>query len=311
VCTELLNIELVGVADENEDARQRVARLHRVPVFRSVEELLSTAQPDAVIVAVPTSLHHEVALQIIQAGKHVLIEKPIADTVERAQNLVDAARKARVQLAVGHIERFNPALIELKRQLAEGVLGKLHQIHSRRVGPFPAHIKDVGVIIDLATHDLNVMERVSDSRIVRIFAETTQRLHPTREDMVEATVRFDNGAMGTLSANWLTPTKVRELWVGGERGMFLVNYLTQDLTFFENASGPGSAEVLQVMGIAEGRMIRYPIKRIEPLRAEIEHFISGIQDGTPPLIGGEEAMRALVLAHDIITSGEQHQPISS
>jgi predicted dehydrogenase len=128
--------------------------------------------------------------------------------------------------------------------------------------------------------------------------------------MVTAILRFENGAVGTLDVNWLTPTKIRELWVHGERGMFHVNYLTQDLTLFENASAVGSAEVLLFVGIAEGRSIRFPIQRIEPLRAELEHFIECIEKGTAPIVPGEEAVRALDLAQRLLDSAREHRPIA-
>ena len=310
VCGEMPGVQFVGIADESAEVRSRIAHALRVPTFPSMEAMLEASDPDAVVLAVPTSLHLPMALPLIEAGKHVLVEKPIADTVENGQRLVEAARKAGVVLFVGHIERFNPAVIELKKQLNAGTVGRIYQLHGRRVGPFPPRIVDVGVTIDLATHDLNVMERVAGAPIIRVFAETEQRLHSTREDMVTAILRFENGAVGTLDVNWLTPTKIRELWVHGERGMFHVNYLTQDLTLFENASAVGSAEVLLFVGIAEGRSIRFPIQRIEPLRAELEHFVECIEQGTAPIVPGEEAVRALHLAQQLVDSAREHKPIS-
>lgn len=303
VCGELADVQLVGVADPNEEVRGRIAHAFRVPTFASVEELLEGPNPDAFVVAVPTSLHLAIALPLLEAGKHVLVEKPIADTVENGRRLVEAARNGGAILFVGHIERFNPAVIELKRRLDEGVLGKLYQMHARRIGPFPPRIQDVGVTVDLATHDLNVMQRITNSRVLRISAETEQRLHSRCEDAVSALVRFESGVLGTLDVNWLTPTKVRELWVGGERGMFHVNYLTQDLTFFENgAADPGSLNVLHVMGISEGRAIRYPVRRVEPLRAELEQFVHCIRTGAAPSVGGTEAVETLQLALDIVAA---------
>jgi len=305
VMSEIPEVAVAGVVDGSDDVRAKIEHTYRLPTFRTVDELMERSEPDACIVAVPTSHHVDVALPLIEAKKHVLIEKPIADTVEHGEQLVAAAKKASVVLFIGHIERFNPAVIELKKHLDEKALGKIYQLHARRVGPFPPRIVDVGVTIDLATHDLNVMERVANSNIVRIAAETAQRLHQTREDMVTAILRFENGAVGTLDVNWLTPTKIRELWVCGKRGMFHVNYLTQDLTLFENASAVGSAEVLYYMGIAEGRSIRYPIQRVEPLRAELEHFVTCIRDGVAPMISGEEAVRALKLAQQAVDSARE------
>ncbi len=309
VISEVADVELVGVADESAEVRARLEHTFRIRTFQSARELAEAANPDAYILAVPTSQHLATALPLIEAGKHVLVEKPIADTVESGEKMVAAAKKAGVVLFVGHIERFNPAIIELKKQIAAGVIGKVYQLHARRVGPFPPRIVDVGVTIDLATHDLNVMERVAGSPITGIYAETEQRLHSTREDMLTAILRFGNGAIGTLDINWLTPTKIRELWVNGERGMFHVNYITQDLTLFENASAVGSSEVLLYIGVSEGRAIRYPILRVEPLRAELDHFVACVRGKAEPMVPGHEALHTLRLALLALESARDHRHV--
>ena len=198
---------------------------------------------------------------------------------------------------------------ELRKHLEAGELGRVYQIIARRVGPFPPRIQDVGVVVDLATHDVNIMEHVVGSPIERVYAETAQRIHQTQEDLVSCTMRFANGTVGVIDINWLTPTKIRELSVLGERGMFVVNYLTQDLTLFENSSmGAGevtvsSSSLLAAMGVGEGRMIRFPVQRFESLRAEIESFVAAVRTGGKPYVDGEEGVRALHLAHTIARSG--------
>jgi predicted dehydrogenase len=311
VCSELEGVELVGIADFGAEARARVAKQLRVPAYESVEQLLSSAKPDAVIVATPTKTHHAIARAAIDGGAHVLVEKPIAATVAEGEDLAAAAKKNGVKLAVGHIERYNPAVRELTRQLRENAAGRLFKVIARRLGPFPPRIQDVGVIVDLATHDLNIMEHVVGARVERVFAETARRIHASHEDLVVATLRFANGTVGALEIDWLTPTKVRELWVVGERGTFVCNYLTQDLFFFENSTLSSSAETLMVMGVAEGKMIRFPIKRVEPLRAEIEDFVTAIRDGGEPQVSGREGLRALALALAVVRSGEQQQVLDA
>ena len=255
------------------------------------------------MVAVPTRNHCEVGVAALERGLHVLVEKPIAYTLAEGRALVEAARRANKLLAVGHIERFNPAVRELRRRVAAGELGRVFQIHARRQGAFPARIRDVGVVIDLATHDLDVMSDVVRSHVERVYAETEQRIHTDHEDMLNALLRFENGVVGVLQVNWLTPTKIRELSVLGERGLFLVNYLTQELTFFKNADvDPRPDAKRDLQSVSEGEMVRFPIAQAEPLRLELESFLQSIDLGRPVEVDGEAGLRALQLALAIIVS---------
>jgi UDP-N-acetylglucosamine 3-dehydrogenase len=256
--------------------------------------------------------HLQVALQIIQRHIHLLIEKPIALSVEEGRQIITAAEQSGVLLMVGHIERFNPAVIALKARLAAGEMGRVFQIDAHRQGPFPARIKDVGVVIDLAVHDLDVMRYVTDAEITRVYAETEQRIHSTREDLLAGLVRLSDGSIGTLAINWLTPTKIRELYVTGERGMFRVDYLTQDLYFFENATANSSDwETLRALrGVSEGRMIRHVVAKKEPLRAEQEAFMAAVRGEAPVAVTGMDGLKALELAQAIVTSGLEQRAIS-
>jgi predicted dehydrogenase len=274
--------------------------------------LLDEQKPDAVTVAVPTVEHLSIALNVIQRGVHLLIEKPIAFSVEEGRQMIAAAEQARVHLMVGHIERFNPAVIALKAHLVAGELGRMFQIDARRQGPFPARVIDVGVVIDLAVHDLDVMRYVADGEVVRVYAETERRIHSTREDLLTGLVRLNSGVVGTLMINWLTPTKIRELYVTGERGMFRVDYLTQDLYFFENAMVSGNGwETLHVLrGVSEGCMIRYVVTKKEPLRAEQEAFLTAVRGDAPVAITGADGLKALELAQAVVLSGLENRVIS-
>jgi predicted dehydrogenase len=304
------NTRLVAVADPSPKALESIGRIYNARVYTDYLHMLDREKPDLVSIAVPTCLHREVAVAAIQRGVHVFLEKPISGDVDEGQQIIDAAQQAGVKLAVGHIERFNPAVIELKKQLDAGQLGRIFQIHARRVGPFPPRIQDVGVVIDLATHELNLLEYLTGSRVDTVYAETESEIHATHEDLLTGILKFKDGTIGILDINWLTPTKIRELSLIGEKGMFLVNYLTQDLYFYENESANGNWEGLAVMGVSEGRLIRYNIKRKEPLLAELESFVDAILHDTPPLIGGEEALRAVLLAQKLIESGQQHKVIA-
>ena len=288
--------ELADVVDASPEA-EAVAWERRARWLRDVDELLEgPSLPDAAIVSVPTSDHAPVALRLLQAGVPVLVEKPIASTLEEARALIDAARAAGVTLAVGHVERFNPAVRALQERLRGDELGRVFQIHARRLSPFPRRIGDTGVAHDLATHDLDIMCRLAGTP-VRISSETDRKAHGTREDLLAALLRFDSGAIGLLEVNWLTPTKVRQLTVTGERGMFVVDYLEQHLTLYENAQATERWPELDVFdGVTEGNVTRYAIPREEPIRAQLDAFVDAVRGEAPVAVTGEDGLQVLELA---------------
>lgn len=311
VCRDNPAVALVGLADANLEVAQTVAGLYGTKPYADPLAMLAEVKPDAVIVAVPTHAHAAVATAAVAAGCHVLVEKPIAATVAEAESIIARAQAADRVLAVGHIERHNPAVRALHQRLSAGELGRVFQIHARRLGPFPARIRDVGVVLDLATHDLDVMRYLTGSEVVRLFAETQREIHTSSEDLFSGLVKFANGTIGVLEINWLTPTKIRELWVTGERGMFRADYLTQDLYFYENAEAGERAmpwETLSVLrGVSEGTMLRYALPKQEPMRAEHEAFIAAIRGEPSASVTGADGLAALRLALALVDSGATHE----
>ncbi len=307
---EIENVELVAVADNDPAAAARVGGQLHTRSYGDYREMLAQERIDAVSVSVPTMLHHQVALDCIAAGVNVLVEKPIAATVAEGEAMIAAATKAGVKFTVGHIERFNPAIIELKQRLDAGEIGRVFQVHARRLGPFPARIRDVGVVIDLAIHDVDIMRYLVGSEVSRVYAETAQNLNTAHEDLLSGLLRFDNGTIGVLDINWLTPTKIRELQVTGEKGMFLASYLTQDLYFYENDYVNTEWDTISnITGVSEGKMVRLRIDRKEPLRVELESFIRCIATDTAPIVSGADGLHALAVVQKIVESGEQNRAI--
>ena len=286
-----------------------VAERYNTKPYTEFRQLLDEQQPDAVTIAVTTSSHLEVAMEVIQRGINLLIEKPIAFSVDEARIIIDAARKANVQLMVGHIERFNPAVIALKKHLTNHELGRVFQVDARRQGPLPERINDVGVVVDLAVHDLDIMRYVTQAEVTRVYAETEHGFHSQKEDLLSGVVRLSDGTIGTLLINWVTPTKIREFYATGEYGMFKVDYLTQDLFFFENAKANGGAwETLRVLrGVSEGKMVRFSIEKREPLRNEQEAFLAAVRGEAPVPVTGEDGLQALELAQAVVASGTRAQ----
>ena len=288
------HVHLVGVAETYEPSlKQAVGRFH-IPGYSDYREMVEKARPDLVAVVVPTHLHFEVASYVLDQGINVLVEKPMTSTVEEALVLIQLARVRGVKLAVGHIERFNPAVIAVRQHLVAGELGKMFHLHARRLGPFPPRIRDVGVTLDLATHDIDVMRYLADAEVEHVYSETQRHIHTRHEDLLLGVLRFTNQAIGVLDVNWLTPTKVRELSITGEKGMYLINYLTQDVYFYENDYTTTSWDALRSLtGVSEGTMTRLKIQKAEPLRLEYEDVIDAIRNDAMPTVSGEDGVAVL------------------
>jgi len=306
IYADLPDVHLAGVADANPAAAETIAERYRTTPYTDYRAMLDAEKPTAVSIVTPTVEHLNAAQAVIERGIHLLIEKPIAFQLDEAQQIIELARAAGVKLMIGHIERFNPAIQALKSRLDAGELGRVFQIDARRQGPFPARVKDVGVVIDLAVHDLDIMRYLTGADVRRVFAETERRIHSTYEDLLEGLVRFEDGTVGTLAINWLTPTKIRELVGTGEKGMFRADYLTQDLYFYENATATaGSWDALRILrGVSEGRMVRYVVRKQEPLRAELEAFIGAVANDRPAPVSGEDGLQALILAQALVKAGQ-------
>ena len=302
VLADLDGVELAAVCDADARAVETASGKHAVPGYTSWDEMLEREKLDAAVVAVPTRFHLEAGLAALAHGLHVLVEKPIATDLEEGRRLVEAARKAGRVLAVGHVERFNPAVRELRRRVEQGEIGRLFQLQARRQGPFPARIRDVGVVIDLATHDLDVMGTIAGAPVQRLYAETEQRIHTDHEDILNALLKYESGVLGVLQVNWLTPTKIRELSVLGERGMLVCNYVTQDLMYFRNAEVKDTDARTRPRAVVEGEAVRYPIAQAEPLRLELQSFFEAVRGEHPAEVDGEAGLRALHLAEALVRS---------
>ena len=311
VYSEMGDVEVVGASDLNRERLQLVEDRFSVNTYTSYKDLFEKEKPEAVSITVPTAEHEKVATYALEKGAHVLVEKPIAATIEEGKRLIALANKLDRQLMVGHIIRFNPAMQSLKTRLENGDLGKIFQIFCRRAGPFPARIRDVGVVVDLAPHDVDIMRFLTGMNPMRVYAETEQQIHTDHEDLLFGLLRFPDGITGALEINWLTPTKMRETLVLGEKGLFRVDDLMQDLYFYENTQAVGElwSPFRTIRGVSEGSMTRFPIKRQEPLKAELLAFINAIREGHEMPITGQDGLEALRLSLALVESGKTHQVI--
>jgi UDP-N-acetylglucosamine 3-dehydrogenase len=304
---------LVAVAEPDEAVAR--ARIGRRPIdwVGDYRWLLERADLDAVCICAPSAQHAHIALDALAAGKHVFVEKPIATALEDGLRMAAAARLAHLKLMVGHVERFNPAVGKLAELIDEGRVGRVFRAHATRVGPLPARIQDTGVAIDLATHDLDLMQFVLGRDITSIYAEGSRCVHPTQEDMISCLLRFgDDGPQGLLDVNWLTPEKRREMTIIGEGGMLSASYLTQDVWFTESCGTSTTAwsELARIRGDAEGAALRFALPRVEPLHAELEAFARCVLDDTPEPVTAQDGCRALAAALAVRDSAAHSRPVT-
>ncbi|MBA2720596.1 MAG: Gfo/Idh/MocA family oxidoreductase [Chloroflexi bacterium] len=296
------DIRLVAVADPIEAALTGATSQTGAQGFAEPLAMIAEAELDAVVIAAPTTAHVPLALAAIERGIAVLVEKPLAATVDEAMRIVVAARAAGVPVQVGHVERFNPAVLELGRLIDDGWLSSIFSIASRRAGPFPARIRDVGVTVDLATHDADILSWIAGERPSRVYGETAQRIHATNEDLLFGLLHFPSGATGMLDVNWLTPAKRRQLVVVGEEGMFELDYLTQRLTFTRATDTTNPHLIGGYAPTFEGEMVVLPVASAEPLASEIDAFLGVVRNGRKPVVDAEDGLWAVAIATSLLES---------
>ena len=267
-------------------------------VYYKLEEANLVAVSDVseievVSVCVPTTFHHDVVMEAIKHGKHVLVEKPIAFTLKEAEDMIAAAKEAGVILATGHVERFNPAVQKAKELIENDVIGDIVSASAKRVGPFPPRIKDVGVTIDLAIHDLDVMNYLFDEDVIQVYGTMNSILEKCEfEDHAEIMINFKNESTGILEVNWLTPYKRRQIEITGTDGIISVDYIEQSIDVY----GKFAQDI--------------DIKHEEPLKEELRSFLNAVVNGTEPEITGEDGLKALKMVIAATKSSREHKPIS-
>jgi predicted dehydrogenase len=301
VLSELEGVDFVAVVDELGDP-------HGVrggaALLRTLEEL-SSLDVDFAVVATPTSTHEDIATWLFDSGIHTFIEKPVSTDASSAQRILESCQKSGLQGAVGHIERFNPAIRELKNRLLEGEIGDVFQIATRRQGSFPARIGDVGVTKDLATHDIDLTMWVSQSDYSHVFAQSAHRSGREHEDMISVSGRLANGIIVNHVVNWLSPMKERVVVVTGDKGTFVADTLTGDLTLHENGAFTVDWESFATFrGVTEGNVTRFAYPKREPLRSELEGFRDAIARNGDDYVSLAEGVRVVEVADAVLTSSE-------
>ncbi|MFI6226580.1 Gfo/Idh/MocA family protein [Micromonospora echinospora] len=306
ILSGLDGVDLVGIVDPAGDTTGTL----RAPVLPELGELLAL-DLDYAVVACPTALHEQVGLELAAHGVCALIEKPLAQSVESAVRLVEAFESRGLVAGVGHIERYNPALQNLRARLEAGELGEVYQVVTRRQGPFPHRIADVGVVMDLATHDIDLTSWVTGQEYTSVSARTVSRSGRLHEDMVAVVGQLADGTMVNHLVNWLSPLKERSTVITGDRGCFVADTLTADLTFYANGAIDTEWEALRAFrGVAEGDMVRYAIPKREPLLVEHERFRDAVEGKQSDIVTLRQGLRTVQVAAATLESASAGVTVS-
>ena len=291
VLSLLKDVEMVGVADINVERGLDTASKYRVRFFEDYRDLLPYVE--AVCIAVPTRLHHEVGMTCLSAGVHVLVEKPIAASIAEAESLVNAAAESQCILQVGHIERFNPAFQELSKVLKTE---ELLALEAHRMSPYSNRANDVSVVLDLMIHDIDLLLEVADAPVVRLTASGSSASNSGYLDYVTANLGFANGIVATLTASKVTHRKIRRIAAHCKNSLTEADFLNNEILIHRQTTANCLTDYGQVLYRQDGLIEKVYTSNIEPLHAELEHFVSCVRGGNQPSVGGEQALKALRLA---------------
>lgn len=307
VLSDLDGVDLVAVADPLGDARRA---LPSTKVLNSVDEVIKKGI-DYCVIAAPTAFHEEISLKLIKAGIHILIEKPIAHTFDSANSISRAAKKNGVIGAVGHIERFNSALQQARYRILNGDLGEIYQISTRRLGPFPARIADVGVVMDLATHDIDLTSWLAQSNYQIVSAQSATRSGRAYEDLVAVIAKLKNGIVVNHLVNWVSPLKERKTIITGEKGTYVVDTLTSDLTFYANGTVDVSQkQMAHFKGVSQGDIQIYAFNKPEPLLLQHQNFRDAVLGKDSEIVTLETGTQTVKVAEAIISSSQNQKAIN-
>ena len=290
IYSEMEGVELAGISDVDQKRVEAMATQFKTKAYTDYKKMFAEGL-DAVSVVVPTKLHKQVVLDALESGIDVLVEKPIADTTENADLMIAAAKKAGKILMVGHIERFNPAVIRLKEIIDSGILGKIVSISTKRVGPYNPRIRDVGVILDIGVHDIDIISYLYGKKINSVYAIAGADIH-SFEDHASIILRMDHNFAGVVETNWLTPHKVRQLTAIGVKGVAYLDYINQTVQLHDN-----------------GWIRKAKVEQSEPLKNELKYFIDCVATGKKPNPSGEDGKHALEVAMAAIRSYQEERLI--
>ena len=278
----LPDVELAGIADIDRDTAERIGSTHGCAHFTDARDLIDKV--DAVSIAVPTSVHRDVALPYLEAGKHTLVEKPVASTVDEAKSLVETAESRGVTLLIGHLERFNAGIMALAERVNSPRFIEIH-----RLGTFVERATDVDVVIDLMIHDIDIVLTLVEAELKYVSAVGSPVL-TDHVDIANARLEFDNGAIANVTASRVSAKKFRRIRTFSEEGYHALNFIDQQIDIVRRTDPkPGQQ-------FPDLKSERLEVEQKPPLDAELEHFVSIVRNGQKPFVNGHDGIRALQVA---------------
>lgn len=286
VYRELPGVELTAVADMNPLTAKMCGDRYGAPSHAQADPIIDDPSIELVSICTPTVTHHDIAIAAIEAGKHILVEKPMTNTVKEAKHLISEAEKHNVKLAVGFVERFNPAVQEAIKRVSNGEIGDVLLALARRVSRSPGRIGDVGVIKDLAIHDVDIVDHLFGDQAQSVYAVAGSIQHKF-EDYAQINIGYTNNRNAIVSTNWLTPRRIRTLTLTGTEGIINVEYTTQQITIENNE-----------------KLVQPYLPYQEPLMLELKALTDAVRDDTKPRVTGEDGLRALHICESALESAK-------
>jgi UDP-N-acetylglucosamine 3-dehydrogenase len=291
------DVSLVAVSDINVQLGEKIAREFKTKFYKDYKQMLQMEKIDAVSICVPTKFHYEVAKYTINNKLNTLLEKPITMDVKEGYNLLAMAKKNRVKFLVGHIERFNPAVIKVKEMIAAKELGEVIAIMSRRVGGFPPQIDDANIAVDLSIHDIDIVNYLLNDKPKKVYVNKQKNHITKREDSVEFFLKYKK-ASAFLQANWVTPVKIRKLNITGKEGYLEMDYITQEITYYKSNYRKFKKRYKTfsdyVLEFSKPKKTTVLVEKKEPLKEEIAYFLNCIKENIR--INSQFAVEALEIA---------------
>ena len=290
VLSSLHCVDLKAICDIDEQTASEIAAKYNIPSYTDLDEFLKHV--DAVVVATPTITHYEIAKKVLQAGKHVLVEKPLTDSVQSAEDLISYADKNKLILQVGHLERFNGAVAELRNNIIQNP----YLIEARRLSPQNPRIKDVGVVLDIMIHDIDIVVSLVPGQKVKNVSACGSRIYTNQEDVAAAIIEFDGGCIADIKSSRVTAEKIRTLAVSQESSYVFLDYTTQDIQIHRQPSSAYMVNQIEIKYSQESLIERVFIHKDNPLKLELVHFVDCILNGAEPHVKGEMDLLTLELA---------------
>jgi predicted dehydrogenase len=292
VSKQLADAKLIGIYDADPERAKVIAEKYETNFFATPEELMK--EIDAVVIAAPTFLHHKLAKLALSSGKHVLVEKPIAETVEQAKELVELAKKNNLIFQVGHVERFNGAVLELSKIVESPIL-----IESRRIAPFNPRIKDVGVVLDMMIHDIDIVLNLVKSDVISVSA-AGQKVVSEHEDVAIVNLKFANGCVAHITASRNTQAKVRTLNITDKNAYIKLDFADQEIELHRQASSNTQMSLESIRYKQESIVEKIFVHKDNPLKQEHEHFVKCITGKATPHVENGNDIKTLEIAHKIL-----------